>query len=377
MRIGIMLRHYDQRGGGVRVYTHELLRSLLSLEMPHEFVLFYKNPALVGTYRNDPRVTEVAVPGRTVFTWDQIGVPRAVRRHGIDVLYNPKYSIALGANCRTAWVCHGLDWYVMPWASRWIDRQSHRFLVPRYAAKADAIIAVSEITRQHVMEFLHVPAERVHTVYSGVADAFRATTDDAAREAVRRKYGLPERFFLYSGAIYPPKNFSRLVRAYAQVGPSRGIHLVIAGGDNRFRSEHEVKVPEQLGLGEWVRWLGWVDPSMLPALYQMSSALVMPSLFEACPLPILEAFASHLPVLTSNRYGSREIAGDAALLVDPESVEAIADGMIRILKSEELRGALVSAGRQRAQAFTWEACAQQTLRVLEGIAGQPQRRGKT
>jgi len=103
----------------------------------------------------------------------------------------------------------------------------------------------------------------------------------------------------------------------------------------------------------------------------------MPSLFEACPLPILEAFASHLPVLTSNRYGSREIAGDAALLVDPDSVEAIADGMIRILESEELRGALISAGSQRAQAFTWEACAQQTLRVLEGIADQPRRRGQT
>ena len=84
-------------------------------------------------------------------------MPQAVREHGIDVLFNPKYSIPLRAACKTAWVCHGLDWYVMPEASRWIDRRSHQFLVPRYAAKADAIVAVSETTREHLMRYLHVP----------------------------------------------------------------------------------------------------------------------------------------------------------------------------------------------------------------------------
>ena len=142
MRIGIMLRHYDQHGGGVRVYTHRILRAMLDLKSAHEFFFLYKNPALIGTYAKDAQVTEVALPGDNILWWDQVEVPRAIKRHGIDVLYNPKYSLPLRAGCPSAWVCHGLDWYVMPWASRRIDRLSHKFLVPRYARKADAVIAV-------------------------------------------------------------------------------------------------------------------------------------------------------------------------------------------------------------------------------------------
>ncbi len=151
----------------------------------------------------------------------------------------------------------------MPWASRRIDRLSHKFLVPRYARKADAIIAVSEITREHVIEFLPIPAERVFTVYSGVDDSFRQPTAPEARVQLQKRYDLPSRFFLYSGAIYPPKNFTRLVQAYAKVGPAAGISLVIAGGENRFLSEHELKVPDEMGLTPWVKWLGWVDPGAL------------------------------------------------------------------------------------------------------------------
>lgn len=364
MRIGIMLRHYDQHGGGVKVYTHQLLDALLAIPSADEYVFLYANPALVGTYRAHARVQEVAVPGRHVLQWDQLGVPRAVRRYGVDVLFNPKYSIPLGVRCPTAWVCHGLDWYVMPQASRWIDRLSHRYLVPRYAAKADAIIAVSEITREHVVEFLHVPRERVHTVYSGVNAAYRATWDDAALAAVRSRYRLPPRYVLYAGAVYPPKNFRRLVQAYAKVGPSRGIPLVIAGGENRFLSEDELREPERLGLGDWVRWCGWVDTQTLPAFYQMADALLLPSLFESLGLPILEAMASGCPVLTSNRYGTLEIARDAALLVDPESVDAIAAGLARIVEDAPLRAQLVAAGRRRAADFTWERCAAQILDIL-------------
>jgi glycosyltransferase involved in cell wall biosynthesis len=373
MRIGIMLRHYDQHGGGVRVYTHQMLRALLALNSPHEFVFLYKNPQLVGTYGNDARVTEVALPGQNIFWWDQVAVPRAIVRHGIEVLYNPKYSLPLRASCPTAWVCHGLDWYVMPWASRRIDRLSHKFLVPRYASKADAIIAVSEITREHVLEFLPIPAERVHTVYSGVNDGFRHTTSAEARSSLRQRYDLPQRFFLYSGAIYPPKNFTRLVQAYAKVGPAAGISLVIAGGENRFLSEHELKVPDQLGLSASVKWLGWVDPELLPTLYQMAEALLLPSLFESYGLPIAEAMASGCPVLTADRYGTKEIAGDAALLVNPESVEAIASGMQRLANEPELRSRLIAAGTERVRPLTWARCAEQTLQVLENIAAHPRR----
>jgi glycosyltransferase involved in cell wall biosynthesis len=364
-----MLRHYDQHGGGVRVYTQELLRALLALPTQHEFVFLFRNPALVGTYAGCERVEEVHVAGRTTLGWDQLGVPAAIRKRGVDVLFNPKYSMSLAVSCPTAWVCHGLDWYVMPSGSRFVDRLSHRFLVPRYAAKADAVIAVSEITREHVMHFLHVAPDRVHTVYSGVNGSFSEPVPEGELEEVRRKYRLPERFVLYAGQVYPPKNFTRLIRAYAKVGPQRGIPLVIAGGENRFLSEEELKEPERLKLGEWVRWIGWVPSASMPALYRLSDALLLPSLFESCGLPVLEAMASGCAVVTANRYGTKELADGAAILVNPESVDDIADGIGRVLDDGPLRIRLTEAGRQRVTQYTWQRCASDTLAVLEGIAG--------
>ena len=370
MRIGVMLRHYDQHMGGVRVYTRKLLEALLELRTGHEFVFLYRNPALVGTHAGLPQVQEAALSARTFLGWDQLAVPRAVRRHGIDLLFNPKYSIPLRAPCPSVWVCHGLDWYVMPWASRFVDRLSHRFLVPRYAARADAIIAVSEITRQHVMQYLPVPPERVFTVYSGVDDVFRRPPDETRLRAVRAKYSLPERFLLYAGAIYPPKNFARLVRAYARVGPQRGIPLVVAGGENRFLSEHELREPEVLGLGEWVRRPGWVEQEDLAGFYALAEALLLPSLFESCGLPVLEAMAAGCPVVTADRYGTKELAEGAAILVDPESVESIAAGMGRVVDDQALRAELVAAGRERSRRFEWRRCATETLRVLEHVGAE-------
>ena len=361
-----MLRHYDQHGGGVRVYTHKLLQALLDLRTGHEFVFFFRNPASLGTYASNPQVEEVALSAPSVLLWDQIAVPLAVRRYNVDLLFNPKYSIALAVSCATAWVCHGLDWYVMPWASKFIDRMSHRYLVPRYAAKADAIIAVSEVTRQHVMQYLDVEPERVTTVYSGMGDAYRPSQDSVHLKRVREKYHLPDRFFLYAGAIYPPKNFARLVRAFAKVGPARGIHLVVAGGENRFLSEWEIREPETLGIQQWVHWPGWIEGEKdLAALYAMAEALLLPSLFEACPLPILEAMATGCPIVTADRYGTKEMAGEAGLLVDPESVDSIAAGMTRVVEDPALRGGLVQAGLERARTFSWPRCAQETLSVLE------------
>jgi len=365
MRIGIMLRHYDQHGGGVRVYTQRLLHAMLQLDTGHEFVFLYRNPGLLGTYAGNRRVQEVALPARSVLTWDQVAVPSAIRRLGVNLLFNPKYSIPLLAGCPAVWVCHGLDWYVIPWASRRIDRLSHRFLVPRYAAKAAAIIAVSEVTREHVMHYLKVEPSRVATVYSGVDDVFRRPLTDSHLQEIRRKYSLPERFLLYAGAIYPPKNFTRLVRAYAEVGPRQGIPLVVAGGENRFLSERELKEPEELGIAEWVRWPGWIEQEDLVGFYSMAEALLLPSIFESCGLPVLEAMAAGCPVVTADRYGTKELAEGAAVMVNPESVESIADGIRRVLHDDVLRAEMVTSGRLRSRDFTWERCARQTLAVLE------------
>lgn len=369
LRIGIMLRHLDQHNGGVVVYTNELLDSMLAVESTHEYIFLYQNPALIGTYAGNPRITEVVMASRSRLWWDQVAVPKAARKYGIDVLFNPKFSIALAASCPTSWVCHGQDWYVAPEWSRLRDRLSHRFLVPHYACKADTVIAVSETTRQHVIKYQNLPPERVRTVYSGVAQLFRNPVAESEQEELRRRLDLPERFVLYVGAVYPPKNFTRLVEAYAKVGPTRDVGLVIAGGENRFLSEHELEAPERLGLQQWLRRPGWLEQKDLAVLYSMADGLLMPSLYEACPLPLIEAMAAGCPILTSNCHGSAEIAGAAAIQVDPYDIDAIAFALERLLDNESLRTELIAAGRKRATSFSWARCATETLDVLQTIAG--------
>jgi glycosyltransferase involved in cell wall biosynthesis len=368
MRLGIMLRHFDQHDGGVKVYTRELLQALLPINTRHEIVLLYRNPARLGTYAHYDGVREVLLEGGSIVYWDQVKVPRAIHEQGIDVIFNPKYSIPLRAKCPTAWVCHGLDWYVMPEASRWIDRINHRMLIPQYARRSAAVIAVSTTTRDHLMQYLQVPESRIHTIYSGLSDTFRKMPSAADLAAARERYQLPPRFLLYCGAVYPPKNFTRLIRAYAKVGPTRGIPLVIAGGTNRFLSERELLEPQRLGIEEWVRRLGWLENRELPAIYALADGLLLPSLYESVGMPVMEAMAMGCPALTSNRYGTRELAQDAAVLVNPDSVDDIAHGIVRLLDDSGLRARLREAGRARAQQFTWERTAAQVLNVLESIS---------
>jgi glycosyltransferase involved in cell wall biosynthesis len=159
-----------------------------------------------------------------------------------------------------------------------------------------------------------------------------------------------------------------MIQAYARVGPELGVSLVIAGGTNRFLSADEIKEPERLRLDKWVKWAGWIEPNTMPAFYQMAQALLLPSLFESFGLPILEAMASGCPVVTSNCYGSKEMAGNAAVLVDPLSVESISGGVRSVLTGEQVRQELREKGRWRSQAFTWARCASQILAVLQLIA---------
>jgi glycosyltransferase involved in cell wall biosynthesis len=217
------------------------------------------------------------------------------------------------------------------------------------------------------MKYLDVPGERVHTVYSGLTGVFHDPVAPERLAEARRRFDLPPRFLLYCGAVYPPKNFTRLIQAYAKVGPARGVPLVIAGGSNRFLSEHELLEPQRQNIAGWARWIGWLDNADLPAIYRLAEGLLLPSLYESVGMPVMEAMACGCPTLTANRYGTRELAEGAALLVDPESVDDIAAGIVRLLEDEQLRAALRIAGLERAKSFTWQRTAAEIMAVLESL----------
>lgn len=364
MRIGVMLRHLGEHGGGVDIYTRRLLAEMLRLPGSNEFVFLYRKPEQAGAFGAHANLRELVLDAPSKLFWDQVTVPATVRRERIDLLFNAKYSLPLLSPKPGVFVIHGMDWYEMPWGSKWQDRLSHRFLVPRYVAKAASVICVSESVRRQLIELFGTAPEKVSTVYYGVDQDFFEEDPPGAEAALRARFDLPGPYFLFVGQIYPPKNMRRVLEAYAKVGPARGIHLAIAG-EHRWLCEQEMERMQAPDLARWVRLCGWSDRPTLRALYRGATALLFPSLYEGFGLPIVEAMASGCPVITSNVWSMKELAEGAALLVEPIETAAIEAAMVRIAGDEGLRQDLIARGRERVRSFSWHRCAVETMRVLE------------
>ena len=234
--------------------------------------------------------------------------------------------------------------------------------------RADALIAVSESTRRDLIERMGAPADRI-VVTREAADPGLARVTDAARlAAVRRRYELPERFILFLGAMEPRKNVLRLIEAFATLRPAlrRETVLVVAGAHGWLNDSVRERVGK-LGLAESVQFPGYIAGDDIAALYSLATVFAYPSLWEGFGLPVLEAMACGTPVLTYDVSALPEVAGDAALLVPPTEVEAIADGLTRLLSDDALRADLVARGLRRAAAFSWERCARETLAVYTSV----------
>ena len=230
------------------------------------------------------------------------------------------------------------------------------------AAAADAIITVSVTTKQDVTQQLGVPEERVHVVYLGVDQHFAPHRPETIHQVLQH-YQLSPGYLLFVGTISGRKNTARLVQAYAQSRARTECPLVLAGAMS-YRSDDTIEAIRHYGLDKHIQLLGYVPDEDLPALYAGAGCFVFPTLYEGFGMPILEAMASGIPVLTSTTGAAPEVSGGLAVSVNPYDVEAIADGIDRAL---ETPAALLTRAREHAKTFTWEQCASQTLALYRSI----------
>jgi glycosyltransferase involved in cell wall biosynthesis len=352
---------------GAGVYTYQLVRALAGVIESERLVAFAR-PGLfddLGTVRT-VHIDPPSRPARLV--WEQAVLPFHLRRLGIELLHSPHHHtpLAPGGPKRVVTV-HDVTFLILR------DRypQARRLYmegVTRAAVRlAGAIITPSNAVRRDVIERLGVRDERVVAIPEAPAPHFAPVTDAARLAAAREKYGLPERYVLSVGSREPGKNRPALLRAFARL-PKRGLALAIAG-QPAWRYEDEQRLVERLGLGERVRFLGYVPDADLPALYSGAEAFAFPSLYEGFGLPVLEAMACGTPVVTSDGSALAEVAGDAALLVDPRDTDALARALERLLADEALRAELRARGLERAGDFSWERAARETLAVYHAVAG--------
>ncbi len=308
-----------------------------------------------------PRVKPVQpkhpLTGLQAYLWEQLVLPRSVAPDGF--LWSPANAGPLLV-ARQAVTIHDLsvldhtEWY-QPRFRSW-----SRFLLPRLARRARVTFAVSEYLRRSVIKRFGVPEERVVVVPGAVNTALFHPCDPTV---VREKYELSGRYILYVGTIDPRKNLERLLQAWFRLMEFRDLTLVIAGAESQsFR-------PVALGASRRrTRFLGYVPDEDLPGLYSGAALFVMPSLFESHGLTVLEAMACGTPVVTSYAGALPEVAGDAAIQVDPTSVEGMAEAMRTLLLDDELRSKLKRKGLGRVQQFSWERSAELVWETIEAIA---------
>jgi alpha-1,3-rhamnosyl/mannosyltransferase len=274
----------------------------------------------------------------------------------------------------TVLTVHDLIPLLFPRQSTWQARLLFRWALSLALRASHRVIAVSESTARDLQQYFHTPSERVSVIPEAPDPTFYPRPP-AEVAAVRRKYGLPAPFVLYVGSNKPHKNLPRLIEAWSLLTPhvshftfhASRFTLVIAGvWDPRYPEPR--LLAERLGLQN-VRWLGPVPEADLPALYSAATLFVFPSLYEGFGLPVLEAMACGVPVICSNTSSLPEVAGDAALLVDPTDVRALAAAITDLLEDESRREEMRERGLQQAARFSWERTAAMTLEMYREVAG--------
>ena len=250
----------------------------------------------------------------------------------------------------------------------WINAGPANFrsrLVKIAAGWADHVIAISAAMVPDLVKYFGVSESSITVVHLGIGKEWFERVSEAERRALLQRYGLSEGYFLFVGTLQPRKNVSTIVAAYEALPMEvrRGRQLVIAGQAG-WDSEAVVKNLQSVA---GCRWLEYVPAQELRALYQNAGAFVFPSLWEGFGMPVLEAFASRVPVVTSNVSSLPEVAGDAAILVDPSSVNEVRDAMLRIVADGSAAQALRQRGEARARTMSWEECARRTLDVYRKV----------
>jgi len=368
MHVGLNLIFLVPREmSGLETYARELTSALLREQPDLRLTAFVNREASSDPMWRElvPTVT-VPVYGRRRSSWvrgEQVLLPRLAQRAGVDVVHSLASTAPSWGSFRRVVTIHDVIYRIHPEAHAGWRSLAMRALVPLAARRSDRVIVPSRATREDLIRLLKVPAEKIDLVPNGLGASPVARWD--SEEELRRRYDLGTRPFVLTVSLKRPnKNLLRLLEAMALIPGERRPILVLAGHATPYEAELRARAVD-LGLGEHTRFLGWVPSEELEGLYRSATCFVFPSLYEGFGLPVLEAMARGTPVACSNRGALIEVAGDAALLFDPEQPDAIAAAIEKLLADPIERERLSRAGREQAAGFTWAEAARRTLKTYE------------
>ncbi len=366
VRIGIDTRKLHDFGIGT--YIRNLLRQLARLDRDTDFVLFCRpdDAASLSSLGDNFRAVPETAGNYSVA--EQVRIPLALRREGVTLFHAPHYVLPPLVSCRSVVTIHDCIHLMFPqYLPNRIAHVYARASIRLAARRATRVLTVSESSKRDILRFVDVCADKIDVIHNAYDERFGVEPREEDVVRVRERYQLHDEFVLYAGNVKPHKNLERLIQAFDQVRKQGLDHLkLVLIGDEISKYAALRRAVHQHQLHKYVRFLGYLPEETLAVMYRLAGVFVFPSLYEGFGLPPLEAMASGTPVVTSNVSSLPEVAGDAAMLVDPYDPEAIAEAISRVLTDEGLRRDLRQKGLARARQFSWE----QSVRRVRDIYGQ-------
>lgn len=368
LRIGIDIHSIGSQAGGNETYYRELVRELLKCKSDHRFFFYYSHSTAVQQVQSgDNCDLKRLVPSqrliRIPFT-----IPWQTRVDRLDV-FHAQFIVPPFLKCKTVTTIPDIAFERYPQFFPAHQRSCLKVLVRESARKADHIITVSEHSKKDLIQLYGIPSEKITVTYEGAGEQFMQLDKVECRERVARKFGVDDTFILYVGRLQARKNLARVVHAYANVRKAGFPHKLILVGKHDSLFAPVLSRIRDMRLEKDVALLGYVDSTDLPALYNAADIFVYPSLYEGFGLPVMEAMACGTPVVTSQGCCLEEIAGDAAMLVDPLDELSIANAMKQVLAAPELCKQLGRAGLARSARFSFQNAARETIQVYQRVMG--------
>jgi len=367
--VGIDAHTLGSRSSGNETYYQQLLRHLAKTPRNEDrYIVYYTHPAGARRLPESESFRLKRIRPATPFWRIPFGFPLEFRSQGLDV-FHAQYIIPPYCKCKTVTTIADIAYEHFPESFSRFENLWSKVLIRRSAERADHIITVSEYSKNDVAKTYHIDPRKITVTYEGAGDSYFPRDKGHCREQIAAKYGVSGPLLLYIGRLQERKNLRRLISAYSRLR-QEGLDekLVLVGKKEWMFGDIHAHV-QALGLVASVIFVGYVPPEDLPVFYNAAEAFVYPSIFEGFGLPVIEAMACGLPVLTSFGSSLEEVAGDAAVLVDPLSEEAIAKGLSKLLGDSSLRARLGQAGLMRSATFSFKKTAEQTIGVYEMLAG--------
>jgi len=299
--------------------------------------------------------------------WNFLPVPYSFFfRKKVDATVFFNYIIPPGVKGKKIVFVHDMSYLACPETVRAKTRRFLNISMKKSCRRADVIVTISEFSKKEIIKYLSIPEEKIKVLPLGVDfNRFHTGYSEKEKGNVVQKYGLPENYLLYLGTIEPRKNLERLIRAYAHACEKKNdMPALILAGRKGWLYEDIFNTVEKLNLTAKVKFLGYVDSEDAPVLISAAQVFLFPSVYEGFGLPVLEAMACGVPVITSDVASLPEVAGEAAILVNPMDIMNMTDEILRVVEDEGLQKEMIEKGLVQAGKFSWEKTAKNLKRLI-------------